>query len=98
MRTLANPSTGDYVRPDDPADARLVALPMRPGVPLRELRDDVRPDGVLDRVPVRVLGVPVEVRAYVQLLGALGSGGYRDESLGLSGAASGQASMARATP
>lgn len=78
--------TGDYVRPDDPADARLVALPMRPGVPLRELRDDVRPDGVLDRVPVRVLGVPVEVRAYVQLLGALGSGGYRDESLGLSGA------------
>lgn len=73
---MANQSTGDYVRPDDPADARLVALPMRPGV----------------------LGVPVEVRAYVQLPGALGSGGYRDESLGLSGAASGQASIARAPP
>jgi hypothetical protein len=77
---------GDYARPGDPADARLLALPMRPGASLDELRDEVRPDGVLDRVRVRVLGIPVHVRAYVQLLAALGAGGYRDETLGLSGA------------
>lgn len=78
--------TGDYARPGDPVDARLLALPMRPGVPLAELRDGVRADGVLDRVRVRVLGIPVRVRAYVQLLVALGAGGYQDETLGLSGA------------
>lgn len=73
---------GEFVRPKDPADARLMALPMRLGGSLDELRDDVLADGVLDRVRVRVLGVPVRVRAYVQLLAALGAGGYRDETLG----------------
>lgn len=68
---------GDYARPGDPADARLLALPMRPGASLAELRDGVRAVGVLDRVRVRVLGIPVRVRAYVQLLAALGAGGYR---------------------
>ncbi|MBZ0115218.1 MAG: hypothetical protein K8J08_22380 [Thermoanaerobaculia bacterium] len=77
---------GDYARPGRPEDMRLIALPMQPGVSLKELRDDVHPGGVLDRVQVRVLGVPLVVRAYVEILAALGAGGYRDESLGLSGA------------
>lgn len=78
--------TGDYARPGRSEDLRLIALPMRPGAELRELRDDVRPGGVLDRVKVRVLGMPLVVRAYVEILAALGAGGYRDESLGLAGA------------
>jgi hypothetical protein len=78
--------TGDYARPRRPDDLRLIALPMGPDVDLEDLRDDVHPDGVLDRVKIRVLGVPVIVRAYVRILAALGAGGYRDESLGLSGA------------
>ncbi len=76
--------TGDYARPTRPDELHLIALPMRPGASLRELRDTVHPAGVLDRVKVRILGVPLVVRAYVEILAALGAGGYRDESLGLS--------------
>ncbi len=78
--------SGDYARPGRPADLRLLALPMRVGAPLGELRDEVVPHGVLDRVRVRVLGIPLVVRAYVQILASLGAGGYRDETLGLVGA------------
>ncbi len=78
--------TGDYARPGRPEDLRLIALPMRPGASLRNLHDEVQPGGVLDRVKVRVLGVPLVVRAYVEILAALGAGGYRDESLGRAGA------------
>ena len=72
---------GDYARPDKPEDARLIALPMREGVPLRELRDAVEPAGVLDRLRVSVLGIPINLQAYFHILEALGVGGYRDESL-----------------
>ena len=78
--------SGEYARPDRPEGARLVALPMREGALLRESIDDVRPDGVLDRVQVRVAGIPIRILAYFHILGALGAGGYRDEELGLAGA------------
>jgi len=71
---------GDYARPKKPEDARLIALPMREGASLRELRDDVLLDGVLDRVRVSAFGIPIYLRAYYQILVALGAGGYRDES------------------
>ena len=77
--------TGEFARPGTPEGARLVALPMHEG-PLAESVDGVRPDGVLDRVRVRVAGIPLRVLAYFHILGALGAGGYRDEGLGLSGA------------
>ncbi|MCZ6727043.1 MAG: hypothetical protein O7A98_06755, partial [Acidobacteria bacterium] len=76
---------GDYAKPKRPADARLIALPMREGAALRELRDDVRSAGVLDRIKVTVLGISINLRAYFYILQALGVGGYRDESLALSG-------------
>jgi len=78
--------TGDYARPARAEDLRLIALPMNEGTSLGQLRDEVRPDGVLDRVRVKVLGIPLVVRAYVQILAMLGAAGYRDESLGLAGA------------
>ncbi len=70
----ANPNSTD--------GARLIALPMKLGVPLSELRDGVVPDGALDRVRVSVLGLPLELEAYASILATLGVGGYMDQSLG----------------
>ena len=72
--------------PQDPEGARLIALPMKEGAPLPELRDEVRPDGALDRVSINFAGLRIQLNAYFYLLNALGAAGYRDESLGESGA------------
>jgi hypothetical protein len=77
---------GGYANPERPDGARLVALPMTGGARLAERRDAVRPDGALDRLKVELLGLPVELDAYLQILGTLGVGGYRDEQLGMAGA------------
>ena len=71
--------------PDDPEGARLIALPIDGDADLEDVRDDVEPDGVLDKVRIRMLGVPLEVQAYAGILATLGAGGYRDEALGLGG-------------
>lgn len=76
---------GTYANPRQPDGARLVALPMAEGRSLRQLRDEVEPAGVLDRVRVGILGLPVEQHAYLYILRALGVGGYRDETLGRMG-------------
>lgn len=60
---------------------RALALPMQPGVPLEALRDDLKADKVLDKIRVQLLRLPIESRAYFKLLGVLGAGGYRDQSL-----------------
>jgi hypothetical protein len=71
--------------PDDPEGARLIALPIDGDADLEDVRDDVEPAGVLDKVRIRLLGVPLEVQAYAGILATLGAGGYRDEALGLAG-------------
>ncbi len=76
---------GEYADPSSAAGARLMALPMEEGVPLRDLGRDVRVDGALDRVRLKVFGLPVTLRAYAQMLCGLGAGGYRDEQLGHAG-------------
>ena len=85
-KTVWGAFTGEYAKPRTPEGARLVALPMHEGASLAESVDGVRPDGVLDRVQVRVAGIPMQILAYFHILGALGAGGYRDQNLGLSGA------------
>ena len=75
-------TSADPARPDE---ARVLALPVGDGGELSALRDGVVPDGVLERVKVRLLGIPVELQAYAYILATLGAGGYRDESLGLGG-------------
>lgn len=77
---------GDYANPEKADGARLFALPMAEGVPLQDLVDNVRPDGALDRIRVSLFGLPIEQAAYLHILGTLGVGGYRDLSLGKSGA------------
>ena len=74
------------VNPNTPKGARLVALPMAPGKKLKELQDNVKPAGALDRVVFNFLGIPLELNAYYNILQALGVGGYRDEELGEAGA------------
>lgn len=78
--------SGGYADPGTADGARLVALPMLEGAPLRDLRDEVVPDGVLDRVKINVIGLPLELNAYLNILATLGVGGYRDELLGRAGA------------
>jgi Lecithin:cholesterol acyltransferase len=76
---------GTYANPNQADGARLVALPMAEGRPFDELRDAVEPTGVLDRIRVTLLGIPVEPQAYLYILRTLGVGGYRDETLGRMG-------------
>lgn len=71
---------GKYADPDTDRGARLTALPMREGASLASLRDSVRPDGALGEVRTDVLGLPVSLDAYIDILRSLGVGGYRDES------------------
>jgi hypothetical protein len=84
-RSVWGTFVGDFAQPTIPEDVRLIALPMREGESLRELRDNVVSDGVLDRVRVKILGIPINLRAYYYILQALGVGGYRDQSLAISG-------------
>jgi len=74
--TAVDPSTAD--------GARSVALPIKLNEQLKYLTDSVDSVGVLDKVQVTLLGLPVEQKAYVHILGTLGVGGYRDEELGIS--------------
>ena len=76
---------GGFADPRTDDGARLVALPMQQGVPLSQLRDDVVPDQVLDRLQVNLLGMPLELGAYVNILRSLGVGGYRDRELARGG-------------
>ena len=82
--------TGDFADPGTAAGARLVALPMQPGVELAELIDGVQPDGALESLDLRVFGLPIQLEAYRSILRTLGAGGYLDESL-LTGGPAGEA-------
>lgn len=69
------------VDPHTAQGARLLALPMAPGVALKDLRDSVQEAGALDRVVLKFLGIPLELNAYYNILRTLGVGGYRDQQL-----------------
>lgn len=80
-RTVWGAFEKNYANPETPDGARLIALPMKKGAKLNELRDDVIENGVLDRVKLSFFGVPLELRAYFNILSTLGAGGYRDSTL-----------------
>lgn len=73
---------GKAASPKKPEDLRLLAMPLRQ----EDADARVVADGVLDRVKVKLLGLPLQVKAYYHILTMLGTAGFRDESLGLSGA------------
>ncbi len=76
---------GGGARPQTREGARLAALPMRLGADLEDLRDGVVADGVLERFKIKLVGLPIQMKAYVGILRALGAGGYRDEDLQIPG-------------
>ena len=77
--------SGDFADPDSDVGFRLIAHPVGQGRELAELQDSVYASGVLDRLQIVFIGLPVELSAYVQILRTLGVGGYRDQELGESG-------------
>lgn len=77
---------GEYLDPEKASNAPVVALPMELGKDLADLTDSVYPDGALDRLKFRLLGMPIGPRAYAEILETLGAAGYRDEQLAASGA------------
>ncbi len=72
---------GDFADPSTPEGVRLTALPMIPGQPLREIESGVEADGALDKIRGKVLGLPVELSAYNEIILTLGAGGYTGEFL-----------------
>ncbi len=78
--------TRDYANPQRPAGARAIALPMQPEKSLKQLTDNVRPDGVLSTLKLDVIGIPIALNAYRNILVALGVGGFRDQQLVEAGA------------
>lgn len=85
-KTIWGAFGGNYANPSIDEEVRLIALPMRKSVALRDLRDDVVPDGVLDQITVNLAGLPIQIGAYIDIIATLGAGGYRDQQLALSGA------------
>jgi hypothetical protein len=74
---------------DFPDGARLVALPMREGAPLRDLRDGVVPDGVLESLEVDVGIVRITaLEPYRGIIEALAAGKYVDRDIALAQARS----------
>ncbi|MEO0883331.1 MAG: hypothetical protein AAFY34_11475, partial [Pseudomonadota bacterium] len=84
-RTVWGAFRGTYADPRRTEDAQLIALPIAADVPFADLTDNVRPNGVLETLQIRLLGIPIDLRAYVGILNTLGVGGYADETLGLNG-------------
>lgn len=68
----------DAVNPETPQGARLVALPMQEGAALKDLPTTVKIDGALSVLKINVLGLPIEIGAYRDILTSLGVGGYSD--------------------
>lgn len=73
--------SGAYARFDQPDGMRRLAHPVAYGKPLNQMHDDVRATGALDRVKIGVLGIPLTLNAYYEILITLGVGGFRDQQL-----------------
>lgn len=73
LRSLSGPSL------------RRLALPIDGPVVPAGGSEPLKTEGVLEKVRVRLLGIPFELRQYAQIMATLGAGGYRDETLGLNG-------------
>ncbi len=71
-------SRGLSADPEDPLEARLIALPILPeDTPLTALRDGVEPSGILDNVTPEILGIPLDIEVYAGVTRTLTAGGFR---------------------
>ncbi len=62
---------------------RALAIPMKIGKPLSELDDDTVPNGMLDTVTVRIMGVSFQENVYLNLVNILQGGGFQAEGFPL---------------
>lgn len=69
-----------------PSDKRMLdtSFPMKYGVPLNKIVSNDVPDGVLDQVTVKILGIPFHENQYQNLVNVLKHGGYQPEGEPLS--------------
>lgn len=58
---------------------RRLSLPMALEAPLKDLRDSVVPAGALEEAKARVLGLPLRINAYGDIMSILGAGRYYDK-------------------
>ncbi|MEM8792795.1 MAG: hypothetical protein AAGE80_14335 [Pseudomonadota bacterium] len=73
-------SRGLSADPDDPEEARLIALPLiANGEPFAEQKDMVRAAGVLDTARAEILGLPIDLEVYGGVRRTLGFGGFKVE-------------------
>ena len=84
-RTVWGVFDSQSIDPDIAEDVRLLACPID-GTDLDKFEDNVEATGVLDSMEVNIVGLSLNLKAYLNILRMLGVGGYRDEELGLSGA------------
>ena len=73
---------GDFADPATAEGARMTALPMEAGVPLPMLGEYAEVDGALDKIKGKLLGLPIELSAYNEIILTLGAGGYTGELIG----------------
>ncbi len=72
----------DYADPGTDEGFVQIALPIGPTTEPSTMNDNVVPIGVLDKMVINVLGIPLNIQAYAGILSTLGVGGYRDEAFG----------------
>ncbi|MEM9043946.1 MAG: hypothetical protein AAGC81_04570 [Pseudomonadota bacterium] len=73
-------SRGLSADPDDPEEARLIALPLlAEGEAFATQSDMVRPAGVLDTARAEILGLPIDLEVYGGVRRTLGFGGFNVE-------------------
>ncbi|MEM7238268.1 MAG: hypothetical protein AAF501_10655 [Pseudomonadota bacterium] len=71
-------SRGLSADPEDPVEARLIALPiLTEDLPFDAQMDSVRPDGVLDTARAEVLGLPIDLEVYSGVRRTLNAGGFQ---------------------
>jgi len=80
-KTVWGAFSGEYADPNSTEGVRLVTLPIAAEAVVAP--NQVRPDGVLESLELKIAGIPLQIQAYKGILSTLGAGGYRDQSLGL---------------
>ena len=71
----------DAANIETPEGARMMSILMQPGASLKEITDSVNPYSTLDHIKGNLLGVPLQLSAYSQILLTLGIGGFQDQNL-----------------
>ncbi len=62
-----------------PEKMRALSYPMQKNTPLKDITDRTMPDGMLDTVEVRFLGITFRENAYINLVDSLNAGGFQPE-------------------